>query len=61
MSFNRRIKRQIPRPRRLIRRRSMISVDKRRKIAKKPERRSADRKSAVVNEKSSSLKMLSEW
>ena len=60
MSFNRRIKRQIPRLRRLIRE-PLMNRDKRiRKNVERPERRSADRKSDAESTKSNNLKTLRE-
>ena len=60
MSFNRRIKRQIPRLRRPIRE-PLMNRDKRiRKNVERPERRSVDRKNVAESKKSSNLKMLRE-
>ena len=60
MSFNRRIKRQMPRLRKPIRRQSMSSVERRRMTVKRPERRREDKKIVAASEKSNNLKMLSE-
>ena len=60
MSFNRRIKRQIPRLRRLTRE-PLMNRDKRiRKNVERPERRSVDRKNDAESTKSSNSKMLRE-
>ena len=60
MSFNRRIKRLIPRLRRPIKE-PLMSRDRRiRMSVESPERRSADRKNAAESIKSSNLRMLRE-
>ena len=61
MSFNRRIKRQMPRLRKLIREPLMNKEKRIRKNVERPERRSADRKSDAESTKSSNSKMLKEW
>ena len=58
MSFNRRIKRQIPRLRRLTREPLMIRDKRIRKNVERPERRSEDKKSVAESTKSSNSKML---
>ena len=58
MSFNRRIKRQIPRLRRLTREQLMIRDKRIRKNVERPERRSVDRKNDAESTKSSNSKML---
>ena len=60
MSFNRRIKRRIPRLRRPIRERSMSSEKRIRMTVERPERRSADKKIVAASTKSNNLKMLRE-
>ena len=60
MSFNRRIKRQMPRLRKLIREPLMNKEKRIRKNVERPERRSVDRKNVAESKKSSNLKMLRE-
>ena len=60
MSFNRRIKRQMPRLRKLIREPSMNRENRIRMNVERPERRSVDKKNVAESIKSSNLKMLRE-
>ena len=60
MSFNRRIKRQMPRLKKLIREPLMNRENRIRKNVERPERRSVDKKNVAESIKSSNLKILRE-